>query len=69
MIAKRRDVQEKPREEGAASRADSSGRTSKRRKGRASLSYPRGAPAMAHSLGSAKEKPIGQGVGSEEEES
>lgn len=54
MIAKRRDVWEKPREEGVANKSHSSGRTSKRRKGSANVSCPLGAQVMIHSLWSDK---------------
>lgn len=56
MMAKRRDAQEKPREEGPASRSDDSGKISKK-KGSASLSYPRGTLVITHSLWSEKKKP------------
>lgn len=62
MIAKRRDVQEKPREKVTASRSDGSGTTSKR-KGSASLSDPRVSQVMTHSLGSEKKKPDLRGSG------
>ena len=50
MIAKRRDLQEKPRKEGTARRSGGSKRTSKRRKGRTNLFCPLGAQLMTQSL-------------------
>lgn len=65
MIAKRRDVWEKPREEGMASRSNGSGRTSKG-KGSASLSRPPEAQVRTHSMRRDKGRnPIQERVGSE----
>lgn len=66
-MAKRRDVPGRPREEEAASRADGSGRTSKRRKGGASLSCQLGAQVMSHSRWNDKGRNlVPEGVGREE---
>lgn len=61
MIAKRRGVWEKPREEGVANKSDNSGRTSKRRKRSANLSCPLGDQVMIYSLWSDKGRNLIQG--------